>query len=77
MRGARKTAPRIHPAETGAGDNGEPLPILAAALRPPQARAPPRFRAQRENLRRIVPPSVLPPDMTAKENPAMSQTGGV
>lgn len=77
MRGARKTAPRIHTTETGAGTTVNRCRSWPPHSRTPQARAPPRFRARRENLRRIGSAAVLPPRRAAKENPARLQACGV
>lgn len=77
MRGARKTAPRIHAAEAGAGATANRRRSWPQHSRTPQARAPPRFRAWRENLRRIDSAAVLPPRRAAKENPARLQACGV
>lgn len=77
MRGARKTAPRIHAAEAGAGTTANRRRSWPQHSRTPQARAPPRFRARRENLRRIDSAAVLAPRKAAKENPARLQACGV
>lgn len=77
MRGARKTAPRIHPDGIDPGTTVNRCRSWPSHSRTPQARAPPRFRAQRENLRRIGSAAVLSPRRAAKENPARLQACGV